>query len=55
VPSVNRAIYPWHSEPALADLWTRILQARPDTDIVLADASFGLLQDLDEQRFPFGD
>lgn len=53
--SLSHAIYPWHSEPAVADLWTRILNARPDTDIVLADASFGLLQDLDKQRFPFDD
>lgn len=51
--SLNHAIYPWHSEPAVADLWTRIFNARPDTDIVLADASFGLLQDLEKQRFPF--
>lgn len=51
--SLQHSLYPWQSEPAVADLWTRILVARPDTDVVLADASFGLLQDLGEKRFPF--
>jgi hypothetical protein len=51
--SVNHSLYPWRYEPTVADLWTRILSARPDTDVVLADASFGLLQDLGKERFPF--
>ncbi|MGH9343790.1 MAG: hypothetical protein ACRD19_08520 [Terriglobia bacterium] len=50
--AMYRSLYPWRYEPAVADLWTKILDARPDTDVVLADASFGLLQDLGKKRFP---
>jgi hypothetical protein len=53
--SLRRSIYPWQYEPAVAALWTDVLNARPDTDIVLADASFGLLQDIEKKSFPFND
>jgi hypothetical protein len=53
--SLYRSIYPWQSEPAVAELWGNILSARPDTDIVLADASFGLLQDINKKSFQFND
>lgn len=48
---LNRSIYGWTYDPAVFDLWSRILGAREETDIVLADASFGLLQDLDRRSF----
>ncbi len=51
--SLDHALYPWRYKPAVADLWTHILSADPDTDVVVADASFGMLQDLEEKRFPF--
>ncbi len=51
--ALYQSFYPWRSEPAVAELWNRILDAGPDTDLVLADASFGLLQDLRKERFPF--
>jgi len=51
--SLYRSMYPWQSQPAVAELWNGILNARPDTDIVLADASFGLLQDVNKKSFPF--
>jgi hypothetical protein len=51
--AMYRSLYPWRFQPAVADLWTKIFAARPDTDIVVADASFGLLQDIDKKRFPF--
>lgn len=53
--SLYRSTYPWQSQPAVAELWSNILDARPDTDIVLADASFGLLQDIDKKSFQFND
>jgi hypothetical protein len=49
------SMYPWQSQPAVAELWSGILNARPDTDIVIADASFGLLRDLSKRSFPFND
>jgi hypothetical protein len=48
-------MYPWQSQPAVAELWGDIFDARPDTDIVLADASFGLLQDVNKKSFQFND
>ncbi len=53
--SLYRSMYPWQSQPEVAELWSNILSARPDTDIVIADASFGLLRDLSKRAFPFND
>jgi hypothetical protein len=53
--SLYRSMYPWQSQPAVAELWGDIFDARPDTDIVLADASFGLLQDVNKKSFQFND
>jgi hypothetical protein len=53
--SFYRSMYPWQSQPTVAELWGGILNARPDTDIVLADASFGLLQDINKKSFEFND
>lgn len=50
-----RSLYAWRYEPSVSELWTNFLKASPDTDLVLADASFGLLQDLNKQSFPFDD
>jgi hypothetical protein len=51
--ALNRELYGWRDKPSVALFWDEILKARPDTDVVLADASFGLLQDVDKKRFPF--
>lgn len=53
--SLRRSIYAWQYESSVSALWTGILGARPDTDVVLADASFGLLQDLNRRTFPLDD
>lgn len=53
--TLHRALYSWQYEPSVAELWTSILSAKPDTDIVLADASFGLLQDINKKSFSFDD
>jgi hypothetical protein len=53
--SLRQSIYPWQSQPTVSELWNQILSAQPDTDIVLADASFGLLQDINKKTFPFKD
>jgi hypothetical protein len=48
---LQRSIYGWQYDPQLAELWNGILGTRQDTDIVLADASFGLLQDINRKSF----
>lgn len=53
--NLHRSLYAWQYEPSVAALWTDILDASPDTDVVLADASFGLLQDFNKKTFSFDD
>lgn len=53
--TLHRSLYAWQYEPSVSALWTNILNASPDTDVVLADASFGLLQDLNKESFSFND
>ncbi len=52
---LDRSLYAWQDQPSVAALWSDVLNARPDTDIVLADASFGLLQDISKSSFSFDD
>lgn len=53
--NLHRSLYAWQYEPTVAALWGDILDASPYTDVVLADASFGLLQDFNKKAFPFDD
>jgi hypothetical protein len=53
--NLHRSLYAWQYEPSVSALWTNFLNASPDTDVVLADASFGLLQDLNKESFSFDD
>jgi len=52
---LNQSLYPWQYEPSVAEFWNDLLNASPDTDVILADASFGLLQDINKKSFPFSD
>jgi hypothetical protein len=53
--TLHRSIYGWQYDPQVAELWNGILNARADTDIVLADASFGLLQDINRKSVSLDD
>lgn len=53
--TLHRSLYAWQYEPSVSEFWTSFLSARPDTDIVLADASFGLLQDINKKSFSIDD
>jgi hypothetical protein len=53
--TLHRSLYAWQYEPSVSEFWTSFLSAKPDTDIVLADASFGLLQDINKKSFSFDD
>lgn len=52
---MHRAFYAWKSEPAVSAFWSEILDARPDTDIVMADSSFSLVQMISKKSFSFQD
>ena len=51
--SLHRSLYAWQYKPSVAAFWNDVLNASPDTDVVLADASFGLLQDINRKSFSF--
>lgn len=53
--TLHHSLYAWQYEPSVSEFWTSFFNARPDTDIVLADASFGLLQDINKKTFSFDD
>ncbi len=53
--ALQRSFYPWQYEPSVAAFWTDVLNTSPNTDIVLADTSYGLLQATTGIRFGLND
>jgi hypothetical protein len=51
----RRLMYPWRYEPSVAALWSGFLDTTQDTDIVLADTSFLLVENIGKQSFTFND
>jgi hypothetical protein len=55
----NQALYkqlhPWEGQQALAAFWQRFLDPHRETDIVLADTSFALVEDISGQSFSLSD
>jgi hypothetical protein len=55
----NRALrsqlHPWQNQAALAAFWSRFMAPDQETDIVVADTSFALVQDLSGQQFSLRD
>jgi hypothetical protein len=49
------ALQPLEDKPALAAFWPRFLDAPHETDIILADTSFALIQDITRKYFPLSD
>ncbi|MGA1983937.1 MAG: hypothetical protein ABSG84_15905 [Acidobacteriaceae bacterium] len=53
--AMQRSFYPWRYEPSVSALWSEVLDARPDTDVVIADSSFSLVQLITKKSFTFQD
>jgi len=53
--ALHRSLYAWQDKPTVSALWSDIFSASPDTDVVVADASIGLLQDLSKMNFSLDD
>jgi hypothetical protein len=53
--TLHRSLYAWQDKPTVSALWSEIFSASPDTDVVVADASIGLLQDLSKMNFSLDD
>jgi hypothetical protein len=53
--AVNRSFYAWQYKPSVAAFWTNFLGASPDTDVVMPDTSFAMLQSISRKTFSFND
>lgn len=53
--ALRRSLYAWQDKPSVSAFWSEIFGASPDTDVVVADASFGLTQDISAVKFPLND
>ena len=53
--ALHHALYGWQDQSSMSDLWSRILTANPETDIVLSDDSIGLAQALSNRTVSLKD
>jgi hypothetical protein len=53
--AVNRSFYAWQYKPSVAAFWTDFLGASPDTDVVMPDTSFAMLESISRKTFSFND
>ena len=53
--ALHQPLFAWQSEPAVAELWSRYLNANPNTDIVISDTGIGLTEALSQKTFPLND
>jgi hypothetical protein len=49
---MHQTLFAWQSKSSVAELWTDIFNANPDTDIVISDAGIGLVEALTQKTFP---
>jgi hypothetical protein len=53
--TMNRSFYAWQSNPSVAAFWSDFLGASPNTDIVLPDVTFSLIQHASNKSFSFNE
>jgi hypothetical protein len=53
--ALTHAIYSWKSQPALGPFWSNIIDSPRQTDVVLADTSFALVQDMLKKQISLND
>lgn len=53
--ATRQVMYPWQNSAAVAGFWGAFLSDQKSTDLVLADASFSLVQGLANKSFGLGD
>ncbi len=53
--AVDRSFYAWRYKPAVAAFWNDFLGASPDTDVVMPDTSFAMLQSISGKTFSFNE
>ena len=53
--SKDKLLHPWEDKPALSAFWLKFLNTPQETDIILADTSFALVEDISKQYFSLSD
>ncbi len=53
--AMDRVLQPLDGKPALTAFWPRFLDGSHESDIILADTSFALIEDIAKQYFPLND
>jgi len=53
--SLDSRLHPWQNQPALAAFWSNFLHSPQQTDIVLADTSFMLIEDMTGRSYSLND
>lgn len=53
--AMHRSLYAWRSSPSVNSFWSGFLSARPNTDVILADTSFALIEDITKKPIPLSD
>jgi len=51
--AARQSLTPWKAQPGLAQLWSNFFDAGHDTDIVLSDDSYLLVEQISKQTTPF--
>ena len=51
--TARQSLTPWRAQPSLAKLWSNFFDAGHDTDIVLSDDSYLLIEQISKQSTPF--
>lgn len=51
--ALRRSLTPWRYQPALEDLWSGFVDANRDTDVVLSDDSFLVIEEISKKPTPF--
>lgn len=53
--SLRKGLYHWENKPALSSFWPGFLDSQPATDVILADTSFALMEDITKRPIPLND
>jgi len=53
--AVDRSFYAWQYRPAVSTFWGDFLGASTDTDVVMPDTSFAMLQSISRKTFSFNE
>ena len=52
---LHQSLFAWQNKPSVNAFWSRILDANPNTDIVISDTGIGLAEALSRQPFSLND